>query len=46
MVDAFIYMYFVGAGTAFGVATVAGISWKVVQRNKNKQPKKKKIGVR
>lgn len=45
VVDAFMYMYVVGAGTAFGVATVAFVSWKVVQRSNNK-PKKKKIGAR
>lgn len=41
MVEAFIYMYFVGAGVALGVATVAFISWKVVLKSKNKQGKRK-----
>jgi hypothetical protein len=41
VVDAFIYMYFVGAGTALGVATVAWIGWKVVTRQKNKVVKRK-----
>lgn len=41
VVDAFIYMYFVGAGTALGVATVAWIGWKVVNRQKNKVVKRK-----
>lgn len=44
VVDAFIYMYFIGSGTALGVATVVFISWKVVQRSKNKQKKTKKRG--
>ena len=42
MAEAFIYMYFVGAGTASGVATVAFLGWKVVQRSKNKTEKKVK----
>lgn len=46
VVDAFIYMFFVGAGTAAGVASIAFVSWKVVQRSNNKPNKKKKIGVR
>jgi len=41
VVDAFFYMYFVGAGTAFGVATVAFISWKVFNRSKNKAGRRK-----
>lgn len=36
MVDAFIYMYFVAAGAALGVATIAWIAWKVVQRSNRK----------
>lgn len=39
VVDAFIYMYFVGAGTALGVASVAFVGWKVVQRSNNKKTK-------
>lgn len=47
MADAFIYFFFIGSGTASGFAVVAFISWKVVQRSQNKQPKsKKKVGVR
>ncbi|WP_162178606.1 hypothetical protein [Virgibacillus salexigens] len=47
MVDAFMYMYVVGAGTAAGVASIAFVSWKIVQRSNSKQTKrKKKTGVR
>lgn len=42
LVDAFIYMYFIGAGTTLGVATIAFISWKVVIRSKNKTSKRRK----
>ncbi len=35
------YMYIVGAGTAFGVATVAFISWKIVKRSNNKNNRRK-----
>lgn len=45
VVDAFIYMYFVGAGTALGVATVVLISYKVWQRMNNKVNKKRRKGV-
>jgi hypothetical protein len=38
---AFLYMYFVGAGTAAGAATVGLITWKIVQRSNNKTTKKK-----
>jgi len=41
LVDAFIYMYFIGAGISLGIATVAFISWKVVLRS-NKKSKKKR----
>ncbi|MFP7202629.1 hypothetical protein SFC08_16790 [Lysinibacillus halotolerans] len=41
MVEAFIYMYFVGLGTALGVGTVAFMGWKVVQRSNNKKVKRK-----
>lgn len=37
---AFLYMYFVGAGTAAGAATVGLITWKIVQRL-NKKVKRK-----
>lgn len=46
MVDAFFYMYFVGAGTALGVATVAYFSWKVVTKQKNKAGKRKGAAIR
>jgi hypothetical protein len=42
VVAAFIYMYFVGAGTTLGVASVVLLSFKVWQRMKNKQPKIRK----
>jgi hypothetical protein len=42
VVDAFIYMFFVGSGTAAGVSAVGLISWKIVNRSINKQPKKKR----
>lgn len=41
VVEAFIYMYFVGLGTALGVGTVAFMGWKVVQRSNNKKVKRK-----
>jgi len=46
VVDAFIYMYFVGFGTSLGIATVAWIGWKVVTRQKSKLTKKKGAFVR
>lgn len=39
VVDAFIYMYFIGAGVTAGAGTVAFIGWKVVQRSLRKQEK-------
>jgi hypothetical protein len=42
VVDAFIYMFFIGSGTATGVAVVGLITWKVFQRMNNK-PKKRGI---
>ncbi|WP_203557706.1 hypothetical protein [Bacillus sp. B15-48] len=45
VVDALIYMYFVGFGTAAGVATVVFISLQVWQRMKNKKRKGLKNGV-
>lgn len=45
VVDAFFYMYFVGAGTSAGIATIAFVGWKVVQRSKNKLKKTKKRGI-
>jgi hypothetical protein len=38
---AFLYMYFVGAGTAAGVATVGLITWKLAQRLNIKNIKRK-----
>lgn len=48
MVDAFIYMFVVGAGTSAGVALVVFISWKIYQRSINKannHTRKKRKGV-
>jgi hypothetical protein len=42
VVDAFIYMFFVGSGTASGVAVIGLLTWKIVKRSENKQPKKKR----
>lgn len=42
MGEAFIYMFFVGSGTAAGVSVVGFITWKFVQRSLNKQNKKKR----
>lgn len=44
MADAFVYMFFVGSGVASGVAVVAWVGWKVVQRSNNKKMKTKKRG--
>lgn len=41
MGEAFIYMFFVGSGTALGVAVVAFLAWKVVQRSNKKKAKRK-----
>lgn len=47
VVDAFFYMYVVGAGTAAGVASIVWVSWKVYQRSKTKgNTKKRKVGIR
>jgi hypothetical protein len=43
VVDAFIYMFFVGSGTAAGVAVVGLITWKIVSRSINKTTKKRGI---
>lgn len=44
MVDAFIYMFVIGSGTALGVAVVGFLSWKVIQRsNKPKTVKRKGV---
>ena len=42
VVDAMIYMYCVGFGTADGVATVVFFYWKLYQRLNNKTNKKRK----
>lgn len=42
VVDAFVYMYVVGSGTALGVGTVVFIGWKIVQRSNKKVTKKRK----
>ncbi|MBK5447025.1 hypothetical protein [Peribacillus sp. TH24] len=42
VVEAFIYMFFVGFGTALGVAAAALISFKVWQRMKSKTNRKRK----
>lgn len=41
MADAFIYMFVVGSGTSLGVACIAWLSWKVVQRSNVKKTKRK-----
>lgn len=41
VVEAFIYMYFVGLGTALGVGTVVFIGWKFLQRSNKKNIKRK-----
>lgn len=43
MAEAFIYMFFVGSGTALGVSSIAWISWKVVQRSNKKTVKKRGV---
>jgi hypothetical protein len=40
MFDAFVYMFFLGSGTALGVATIGFLSWFLVK--KINQPKTKK----
>jgi len=42
LAEAFLYFYFIGSGTAAGVATIAWIGWKVVQRGNKKETKKRK----
>ena len=41
VVEAFVYMYFVGLGTSLGIGTVAWIGWKVFNRQKLKTNKRK-----
>lgn len=43
VVDAFFYMFVVGAGTASGVGVVALIGWKIVQRSNNKRLKRRAV---
>ncbi|WP_169819267.1 hypothetical protein [Anaerobacillus arseniciselenatis] len=45
MVDVFIYFYFIGAGGAAGVGTIAFLGWKIVQRSKRKSSPKRKAVV-
>jgi hypothetical protein len=45
MAEAFMYMYFVGAGTAAGVATIGLITWKIVTRTGGVKIPKKKRGI-
>lgn len=40
MADAFVYMFFVGSGTASGVAVVGFMTWRIVVRVLNKGSKK------
>lgn len=40
VVEAFVYMYFVGLGTTLGVATVVFIGFKYYQKTKTKTNKK------
>jgi hypothetical protein len=40
VVDAFVYMFFVGSGTAAGVAVVGLITWKIVKGSNNKTKKR------
>ncbi|UOQ50675.1 hypothetical protein MUN88_14235 [Gracilibacillus caseinilyticus] len=46
MVDAFFYMYVVGAGASAGIASVVFVSWKVYQRSAAQPNKKRKAVVR
>lgn len=41
MADTFIYMFVMGSGFSLGVAVVVFLSWKVLQRSKNKKTKRK-----
>jgi hypothetical protein len=43
VVDAYIYMFFVGSGLATGFALVGLITWKIVKRSIDKTPKKRGI---
>lgn len=43
VVDAFIYFFFIGAGTASGVGAVALIAWKIVQRSNHKMSKRRGV---
>lgn len=45
MAEAFLYFYFIGAGTAAGVASIAWIGWKVVQRGSKRDARKRKAVV-
>ncbi|MFP3674964.1 hypothetical protein SB724_19195 [Bacillus sp. SIMBA_031] len=43
MADAFIYMYFLCLGGSLGILTTAAIGYKLFQRSKNKQQRKRKF---
>ncbi|SEO80174.1 hypothetical protein SAMN04488134_11350 [Amphibacillus marinus] len=45
MVDAFVYMYVLGAGASLGVATVVYLAWKVIQRSVKKKKGDKLSGL-
>lgn len=45
VVEAFVYMFFVGSGVTSGAACVAFVSWKVYQRSTKGSVKKKRQGV-
>lgn len=45
VVDAFIYMFFVGAGTSLGVATIGLLTYKLILKmNKKETNKNRKKG--
>jgi hypothetical protein len=45
MVEAMIYMFFVGMGLSGGIAAVGLVTWKIMKRESNKPMKKKKRGI-
>lgn len=44
MVEAFIYMFFVGSGTTLGAASVGLLTFKVYKRMENKTAKRTRKG--
>lgn len=42
MADAFMYMVVVGAGTATGVAFVGIVTWRIIEKMREKKTKKQK----